>query len=302
MNREFVLFIFVLFVSLAFFAEKAVCQAISVGFVDVPQQLNIVSSTHPAAAFIRAATADALTVQQQDFLLQRSYRLQLSDSLEVSPNYRLWSFRIKPTARFANGVPIKAEDVVDSIERCIQRNSKIVVVANARKGQRFGSEQWIDINVKKAPRSFYNAARLPIWLAGCPIYHRETAQLFGSHFGLGTNSVSSGSYYISDFREGKGYQLRAVDGSLTVNKHIEIKQFAASDRALTAVRLGDLDLLFLDSFDFERDSQVMEVAKKALTDETLVVSRCPNYIVILRKGLAFNCQSGIDISTLYYQK
>ncbi len=285
------------------YSGETVAQTMNVGFVEIPQQLNIITSNHPTASFIRAATTEALTTKLQEAGTQLSYRLQLSDSVGVSSDYRVWSFRIRPLARFSNGAAVTVNDVVFSVNRCVRNDPKVVMLVRERRAKKDSQgEQWVELEIKKAPLDFYNGAELPLWLAQCPIYHKSSSQLFGSDFGLGTNAVSSGDYYIKEFREGKGYHLIALKDKLSSAKHIEIKGFSDPESALTAIRLGVVDLLFFNSEEFVEDPLVLDAIKKALIDETLAVSQCPNYIVILRKGLAFDCQSGIDVSSLYYQK
>lgn len=278
-------------------------ELVNCGFVEIADQLDLTGATDPVARFVTAATSETLTVRSA---AGSNFRLGLSDRLNVGADYRSWSFRINSAARFSNGQAITAEDAVYSIDRCAQKEAALALKSSAR--SQSGSlerEEWIDIQIETAPEAFVQSAILPVWLSNCPIYHKASSQLFADHFGYGTNIVSSGPYYLKSFKNGRSFQLlrwRRDRRDALSSKELEIKGFDDVEAALLALRSGALDLLYLSAEQLAGPPSFSEVVEKAEKDSTLTVSPCVDDLVILRRGFAFNCQTGIDVSTLYYHQ
>ena len=79
-------------------------------------------------------TNDTVTIQAQHQIYAnlmmnsadgRQLTPSLAESYELSPDSRIYTFRLRSNARFCDGTPITAEDVKFSIDRAMQRDSRV---------------------------------------------------------------------------------------------------------------------------------------------------------------------------------
>ena len=265
--------------------------SITLGFPEFEKTMNVLSSSHPAAVFIRRATVARLT----DALPDNSFRMMLSDSMTSSSDRLTWSFRISPLAVFSDRAPVLASDVEYSLTRCkeaglltgVERVDSEVVIGDGR------SSQWVRVHLS-APADA--KSELPLQLSACPILERHSSKIFGKDLGSGTNIVSAGEYAFADFKAGREITLRRLRSarshtSATGADNINLRAFKDSTGALAALRAGTIDAFLSD------DAPVIERAKK---DETLLALECPIYTVILRKGLKITCPEWAIASEIRY--
>ena len=285
--------------------QIAEAQVVSIGFPDLGEgvsreEFSLFSQDTPLARVAAQADFDTLTVADAG---PRGYRLSASDQMMVSSDYRTWSFRARTNSQFHNGKVVTGDDLQYSLKRCQSRNElEGVSEINSRVVERaVGSfEYWVDIEIE-LPKD--DLAKAPLRLARCPIIERESAELFGTELGMGSLVVGSGSYRLSDYVEGRELVFSRVARSGVIAAlgkggleqsapSLVLKTFKDPRQGLTALRVGTLDAFFTE------DVAVISAAK---VDETLSLRRCLSYNVIARKGLSFNCDPTLQVTSLRYR-
>lgn len=273
-------------------AQAQAADSITLGFPEFDKGLNVLVSSHPAAAFIRRAVLARLAESPTEGAL----RLTLSDSISSSADRRRWSFRISPLARFSDSRPVAGTDVEYSLMRCVDSGilhgvDKIESEAVVNIGR---TSQWV--HVEFGSPVDVRTAGFALELSRCPILERHSSTLFGKDLGEGTNLISAGEYAFADFKAGReiilkrqkqGLSQAAAVGADTIS----IRSFKDSSAALAALRAGTIDAFLSE------EAPVIERAKK---DETLLALQCPIYTVILRKGLKLPCPDTVIASEIRY--
>ncbi len=287
------------------FSVMPISQAdtLTLGFREFPNDLDLLRSHELVAQVARAGIVQTL-VNRNDGPLP--YRLGLADSMSVGADRKMWSFRIRSGAKFHDGHLVGADDVVFSLNRCAASGElSSVARIEARRVDRAqgGAENWVDVGVDETRQTLSDQAASgeqpprkagfsPVALSNCPVIERSSSELFGSVLGTGSNLVSLGAYFISDFSSGR---------EITLNKYNQVSQEGASQivlrgfkdslHGLTALRSGTVDALFEPS---------QEVIEKAQKDQTLELVDCLSGKLVLRRGFEFNCKAGVNLSKLRY--
>ncbi|RIL11742.1 MAG: hypothetical protein DCC75_01800, partial [Proteobacteria bacterium] len=87
--------------------------------------INWLDSETLVAELVRAGVGSGLVRKVSDRALNGSapwpVTLDLSDSMNVSQDQKLWSFRLRADLSFRNGESVSGDDVVFSLERCKQK-------------------------------------------------------------------------------------------------------------------------------------------------------------------------------------
>lgn len=271
-------------------------EGLAVGFEDFGTDLNLVSSSHPAAVVLRSATSDGLISlrrRSDGAPAQGRFELAIADSVQTSAAFDRWSFRIRRGGVFHSGRPISSEDVLFSLERCRAEGGLKALkksVSRRVKTPYDALEDWIDLEVESGRAV---AESFPVELSRCPIWEASSASLFGEDFGRGSNIVGSGRYRLVGFRPGKQYVLARVGRAEQVDvagaAALSLRSFPDPARGLTALREGTVVALFTES---------VGVLEKAKSDETLVAMKCGGASVIRRRDLIFSCDPSIDVAHL----
>lgn len=271
-------------------------EGLAIGFGDFGGELNVVSSSHPAAQVLRAAVGEGLVS-----LRRRSdgapppgrFELALADSVQVSAGFDRWSFRVRRGVTFQSGRPIGAEDVVFSLARCRDAGGVKTLkksVSRRVKTPYDALEEWVDLEVESVPDI---ATTFPVDVARCPIWESSSAGVFGGDFGRGSNFVSAGRYRLVGYRPGKQYSLARIGRAEQVDvagyAQVTLRSFTEATRGLTALREGTIALLFTE------DTGVLDKAKR---DETLVRMSCAGSPVLRRRDVVFSCEPSIDVAHL----
>jgi ABC-type transport system substrate-binding protein len=286
MSKQFLgtfLLVAVVSLGLSSLAKPAFSQTLSIGFPEFPQQVDLLESEHPLAVFVRAASLGAL-VRQSPAPTGSSLPvgLELSDSLSIQADGGVWSFRVSKRAFFSSGGRIQARDAVFSLKRCIAKHQLagiVEVTARSVKNGLGNEEGWVDLKLE-APQLKPNQ-KFPANLASCPILEEQSAKLFGLDLGKGSNLVSSGAYVIRGFSAGREYTLARLNQLVRESPEVFVlRGFSEPEHGLSALRSGTLDAFF---------TTAPGVLDKARQDETLLISECAAYSVILRKGLVLPC-------------
>lgn len=271
----------------------------AIGFPHFPAGINALESSHPAAMVLRSAVTRGLTARTGSDG-DAAYRLDLSDNMSVSADYRRWSFRLLADVLFHNGRALAGEDVKASLLRCGEsklRGFGIRGISLRRvPALADSSREWVDVELAgEAPDSARRLQNFPAALADCPILEKESAVLFGADLGTGTNLVAAGDYSIAAFKSNgeimlKRFASRALAGDTGAG--ISLRSFDDSTRALTALRGGTIDALFV------ADERELDASRD---DETLVVSECLGFKILQRRGLEFPCQGTVSLAGMRYK-
>jgi len=310
-----------------FLVSVSQAEEIAIGVHEIPRDLNILASDELVAKLLRngvtralIASSPALTTSPADSngapiqgekgaAAQSPYRLSIADSVSVEDGsakdgYRnVWKFRVRGGEVFSNSLPIRAEDVVYSLRRCITagilpkgattsvavrqplpgvRESWVVVGSPPRAGVSEGSHARGEGHVSPLTWTMF---------AACPVLEKSSSQRFATDLGKGSNFVASGYFLMDDINAGREVSLvrsRALDPGAS---RITLRAFRDSLHALTALRTGTLDILFTED---------EEVLAKGRSDQTLLSSECSGYRLLGRKGLQIRCGSEVELNDLKY--
>lgn len=271
-------------------------QSIHIVFNEIPADLKITESMEPSAVFMRRAVEGTLLNMSSEEK-PAVPRLDLADSLSVLNRGREIVLGFRKGASFSSGRPATDEDIAYSLQLCrntgwLKEIEKFSVQVDER-----GSEDAISINFVLTEASTTESALLSV--ADCPIYEAKSTRLFGDAFGKGTNIVSTGTFVISSFASAHSYQLmRSPSSAPNGEGPQEIVLTASGDasRALSSLRAGDADILFLTNQDGE-------VLQKAGGDESLVVSQCGINKLVYRRRLEVICENGsVRASDIHYHR
>jgi len=271
----------------------------AVGFAESSPDGAIVDSAEPIAVFIRAAVGLGLLSLRRATdgrVPPGGFELALADALKVSPDYSEWSLRVRRGAKFHSGRPISASDVVFSLDRCRSRGGLQVVKKTTFRRVKTpydAVEEWVDVTVDMPPEGPREGSSTAIVaaLAGCPVWERGSAEVFGDAFGIGANFVGAGVYRIGAFKAGRQYTLERVARAERIETagagEVTVRTFADPSRGLTALREGTIRALFTG------DRAVMD---KVAADETLVAYTCAGFSAARRRSVALECDPGIDVA------
>lgn len=286
------------FLSLPVTAVSA--ETFTIGMHTFDPGINWLDSETLVAELVRAGVGSGLVRKVSDRALNGSapwpVTLDLSDSMNVSQDQKLWSFRLRADLSFRNGESVSGDDVVFSLERCKQKGGLSFVKRITLKEQQLTPDlirTSVEIELPDSPKALLDqngAVDFPAALANCPILDQETALAFGSDWAKGTNLVSAGRYYLSAFAEGREVVLTS-SGNNSREAAVILRGYGDDSQGLTALRSGSVDAFFA------RDHLIIEKGRR---DSTLTVSSCLGHSVIYRKGLNLNCASQIRLEQIKY--
>lgn len=287
-SRKFFLLVMFALPGLVCAASSYGEERFAIGFPEIPKGMNILSSEHPAAQFLRNGLTNVLAETAPGPRgASPDVKLGIADSMRVSYDRKGWSFRISSTARFSNDRPLRGGDVLFSVNRC-RRTSSFSVVEKVEVERDAALAQWVKFNLRSSTTEVITSFLED--LSNCPLIEEDSSRLFGEEVGEGANLVGAGHFMIKEYKSGKQYLLSRIYGDGEERQGagtLEFRGFNDAKQALTALRSGTLDG-FLTS-----DTSVLQTAT---TDATLTTMSCGAYTAVLRKGLHFGC--GRDFSVV----
>lgn len=265
---------------------------VTVGFLNMPRELNAVFDDSPLAWFLRRAIADPAIYRSG-----AGIELNLVDKLEVSSQSDRLGMRLRLGVAFHNGAPLSSVDFEESGARCwresgrgCQPEAKERVESDALGVKR----TWIDLSCSHGQRQG-DAQRLLELYSGCLIFEGRLARLFGEQFGRGTSMSSTGPYRVVALRAGREVQLQRNlagvhdrDGAGLV----VVRGFRDPGQGLTALRMGTIAALFVE------DETLRD---RVSSDETLVWSQCEGFPVIRRVSFDIGCEQGLSVPEMRYR-
>lgn len=295
----------ILFLSLMSLPERCVAETdgvFAIGVPVIPQSLQVLRSDSPEAVIVRNAVSQGLLILEESKEnpvsgVRPKFSLGLADNLSVSADYKMWSLRIRGGVEFWNGRPVALPDVLYSLRRCIA-DGQLHGVREVR-GRTAGPGtmvpgDWIDMELEDSASTEKATSVFPRELALCPVLEMRSSTLFGRDNGIGTNIVGAGPYQIVDFDPGRFISMQRAPGQTRFKegaRQIDVRAYTEPRQGLTALRLGNLDLLLTDS---------PEVLALVAADATLDTMKCADIQVAVRRGVTFSCNPVFNVANLSY--
>ncbi len=224
------------------------------------------------------------------------YSFDLASGLEVEREKSEIEIFVPANRRFQNGSFLQDHDLLHSLSRCQDTgllSNKWSIQSREELPDRiqllFRLKSSVDVGLSKQD---FEADILLAELGTCPILEESSSRVFGEFLGEGSNFVSTGAFRLIDFRSGHHYRLERLPSNDSTNRLpeiIELRIISDPAQALAALRIGNIQLFFTEN---------QEVTERAKKDETLFISKCSIYSVVLRRGLHFSCapDHSIDLS------
>lgn len=261
-----------LLMSALFFADNLWAQKIA--FSSIPSEINFLSGVEPIEVlgrqllfqpFLRLAPSE-----------KSRFRSTITSGFQSNATTSVYSFRVSPDARFANGNEVKLVDVIWSLGRCpgitAQMSNRFVQFSETY------SENWLDFALNEGE----NFEGLINRLGRCPILEYKNSVIFKSTLGKEMNFSAVGLYRVANYQRGKTVlvsrtkMLEAAGGATT----IEFLLDEDSKRALSLLRSGDYDAAVVS------DPLIADVARG---DPTLEVVACKSSFMMRRRGIKLDC-------------
>lgn len=283
---------FILLVLLAQWSAVQVsfaAETVTVGFVDLPKELNFIDGTRISEQFLRSSVTLSLIRAISPMTpaqLNATSGLEAAQSMHVSRDLKNWVFVLATGLNFQNGNPVQEEDVLFSIARCHHVGSfgGLNITAKRRSNSLSQARGSVTLQIKvKDSSAKLEYDTVVDAITRCPIVEKESSQVFGRELGKGTNIVAAGPYVIERFVRGKEYNLRRwyqPGESRLGAETLHVRGFDKPDQALTALRAGTVDGVIMAR---------AQTPPSALGDPTLVSKTCSYGEVLFRVGLNFEC-------------
>ena len=195
-------------------------------------------------------TNDTATIQAQHQiyanLMQNSsdgkqLRTSLAESWELSPDSRIYTFRLRANARFCDGTPITAEDVKFSIERAMQRDSRVTWQFPASPVVEAPDPLTIRITLDRANVAF--ASYLTLW--GSSVLSKAYTERVGEQE-MGQRPLGSGPFCLARWDRGRVAVLSRNphywDPERPYLDQVELRVIQDENAAVLQLRGGQIDI------------------------------------------------------------
>lgn len=297
-RRLFTLF---LIVSVFFFSDQAHAEIPSELVVGVPQfdpHGNIVRDNDLVFQLLRNSVSDPI-VRIKSSEKRSGVSLVLADSFQVNEDLTVWSYRIREGALFSNGQPLRGIDVCDSVIQCGKGNAKkefTLTTCSVRAHQlEASSREWIDLAFGITLDASERQQAVTEFLQQCPIFEKRSRELFSGDYGDGVNILGVGEYRLSGIQPGKEYRMERYQwntlGRAAPQQLVTLRGFKSMRDALSALRAGTISMFF------NTDPEIVSVVSG---DETLRISHCVGNEIVYRRGIEFECQHGVRLSSVIW--
>lgn len=156
-------------------------------------------------------TNDTLTIQAQHQiyanLMQNSsdgqqLRPSLAESYEISPDSKVYTFKLRSNAKFCNGTPITAADVKFSIDRAMEKDSRVTWQFPASPVVEAVDDKTVRITLNRPNVAF--VSYLTLW--GSHVLSKDYADKAGLQE-LAQKPIGSGAFCLSSWNKGQNAVL-----------------------------------------------------------------------------------------------
>lgn len=260
---------------------------ISVAFDQFPNPLQLLSDD-PASRVLRSLVAQPLFRGGEDGKIVHI----LTDGLSRDSRNGTLSVRLRKKIHFSNGRSIEVVDILDSFKRCREKAHDANIGTFTSRMTLFSDDvidTWLDFHIEND-----EASKLTVtFIENCPILDSGNGVIFGEEFGVGSNIIAAGEFYISNFKSGMNYTLSrsSVFPERKGAPEIEVVHATEPRKSLSLLRSGSIDALITD------DKGSID---SALEDSTLQIEPCYGKTLIKRRTLRFFCPQSYELKDVGY--
>lgn len=195
-------------------------------------------------------TNDTNTIQSQyqlyTTLIQnspdgRQLRPSLAESWDLSPDSRVYTFRLRANARFCDGTPITSEDVKFSFERAMQRDSRVTWQFPASPVVETPDAHTVRITLNRPNVAF--VSYLTLW--GASVVSKAYTERVGVE-AMGQQPLGSGPFCLARWNRGQSAVLARNphywDPERPYLDEVELRVMPDENAAVLQLRAGQIDV------------------------------------------------------------
>ncbi len=195
-------------------------------------------------------TNDTVTIQAQHQiyanLVQNSsdgqqLRPSLAKSYEISPDSKVYTFKLQDNAKFCNGAPITAGDVKFSIDRAMEKDSRVTWQFPAKPVVDALDDKTLRISLDRPNVAF--VSYLTLW--GSHVLSKEYAEKAGLQ-DLAQKPIGSGAFCLASWNKGQNAVLVRNPGYWDPERpyldEVEMRVVQDENAAVLQVRSGQVDV------------------------------------------------------------
>ena len=284
---------------------------------------------HPGAENVQdnivyAQVYEGLVAQNQG---TGEYEMRIAESYSISEDGKTYTFKLRPNAKFHNGEPVNASDVVFSLKRVKGMPGRSIYTSD------IDDVVVVDDKTVNIVMKGKNAATLNS-LSRLMILSEKEVTSQGESFGTKVAKAGTGPYFFTEFEHGVGWKMEAFSdyyrGPASI-KYINWKPISEASAGLIAFESGELDwyiapvanwsqleknesinselvaanvISFL-SVNFERgalyDDNVRKAIAYAISKEHMVDGSLDGYAVIAKSMIRPGYNTGAPTDTFQYE-
>jgi peptide/nickel transport system substrate-binding protein len=195
-------------------------------------------------------TNDTITIQAQHQiyanLIQNSSDGQsllpsLAKSYEISPDSKVYTFRLQDDAKFCNGAPITAADVKFSIDRAMEKDSRVLWQFPANPVVETVDPKTVRITLDRPNVAFVSYVTL--W--GSSVLSKDYVEKVGLEE-MGQKPIGSGAFCLDRWVKGQSVTLKPNPGYWDKTKpyldEVEMRVVQDENAAVLQLRSGQIDI------------------------------------------------------------
>ena len=195
-------------------------------------------------------TNDTNTIQSQyqiyTALIQNSadglqLRPSLAESWELSPDSRVFTFRLRANAKFCDGSPITAEDVKFSFERAMERDSRVTWQFPASPLVETPDARTVKVTLNRPNVAF--VSYLTLW--GSSVVSKAYTERVGVEE-MGQKPLGSGPFCLARWNKGQSAVLARNphywDPERPYLDEVELRVLPDENAAMLQLRAGQIDV------------------------------------------------------------
>lgn len=165
------------------------------------------------------------------------YEMRIAESYSISDDGKTYTFKLRPNARFHNGEPVKASDVVFSLKRVKGMPGRSIYTSD------IDDIVAVDDNTVNIVMKGKNAATLNS-LSRLMILSEKEVTSQGDSFGTKVAKAGTGPYFFTEFDHSVSWKMEAFPdyyrGPASI-KYINWKPISEASAGLIAFESGELD-------------------------------------------------------------
>jgi peptide/nickel transport system substrate-binding protein len=165
----------------------------------------------------------------------------LAESWELSPDSRIYTFKLRANAKFCDGSPITADDVKFSFERAMERDSRVTWQFPAAPVVETPDARTVRVTLNRPNVAF--VSYLTLW--GSSVLSKAHAEKVGVE-AMGQNPVGSGPFCLKSWNKGQSVVLARNphywDTERPFLDEVEMRVMPDENAAMLQLRAGQIDV------------------------------------------------------------